>query len=106
MMTRRWASRPRQILSTAWLILTVASPLLAAPSQPAAGRDTVVIGILQEREPPILHPLFSGQATTMTFLPTVFIPDVQRDDRWKLFPVGLNICQPSKMAPGKSTARS
>lgn len=77
-----------------WLLVVVAAfPLSAAqplgPARPAAGLDTVVIGILQEQEPQILHPLFSGQATAIAVLTTVFTPDAQRDEKWRLFPVGV-----------------
>ncbi len=62
-------------------------PAAGVQAQPAAGRDTVVIGMSQE--PDYLNPLFSEMAAAVSVNWTIFTRDVQRDNTWKNFPQGV-----------------
>ncbi len=81
-----------QCLPVLLLILSVILPV-RAQSQPAAGRDTVVLGAIQE--PDTLNPMFTirsgpGQFTALDIRPTIFTVDVGRDnDTWRVFPQGV-----------------
>ncbi|HLE77672.1 MAG TPA: hypothetical protein VJA65_04595, partial [bacterium] len=79
-----------------WLTLLLAAlltlslvPLASGQqtSQPAAGRDQVVIGLQQE--PDFLNPLFAEMAASVSVMSTIFTSDVQRDNTWKLFAQGV-----------------
>jgi len=65
-------------------------PPVSAQSQPAAGRDQVVIGI--QADVAIFNPLFN-QAGTYGIM---FVPDVARDESWKPFPVGVEYLPDAK----------
>ena len=76
------------------LLLAVALTLTLMPlagaqvlDQPAAGRDTVVIGLQQE--PDFLNPMFAEMAASVSVMATIFTADVQRDNTWKLFAQGV-----------------
>lgn len=79
-----------------WLTLLLAAlltlslvPLASGQqtSQPAVGRDTVVIGTSQE--PDFLNPMFAEMAVSNSVMATIFTFDVQRDNTWKLFAQGV-----------------
>src|SRR5947199_7163092 len=78
----QWLSFPLVTLLT----LTI-WPAAGVQAQPAAGRDTVVIGMAQE--PDYLNPLFSEMAAAVSVNWTIFTRDVQRDNTWKNFPQGV-----------------
>lgn len=78
----QWAA----LLLAALLTVTV-YPAAMVQAQPAAGRDTVVIGISQE--PDFLNPMFAEMAAAAEVTLTIFTNDVQRDNTWKLFPQGV-----------------
>ncbi len=63
----------------------IAEPLAATQSQPAAGRDTVVLGVIGE--PELIHPIFApGWVQYLA----IFTRDVGRDnDTWRVFPQGV-----------------
>ncbi len=66
-----------------------AVPSVGAQSQPAAGRDTVVIGFVTH-EPDTLHPLFADLVISFDILAAIFTRDVARDnDTWRVFPQGV-----------------
>lgn len=70
------------------VLMTLASHRTArAQSQPAAGRDQVVIGISQE--PKILNRMLSQYASLNDVLSTMFVSDIKRDNSWKPSPVGV-----------------
>lgn len=64
-------------------------PPASAQSQPAAGRDTVVIGT--SVEPASLNPLFDAPTPTAlnSIVPVLFTNDVQSDATWQPFPQGV-----------------
>ncbi len=78
---------------SALLVCLVLASQVNAQSQPAAGRDTVVIGVFQE--PDTLNPMFSigsgpGQFTALDIRAAIFTVDVGRDnDTWRVFPQGV-----------------
>ncbi len=74
------------ILLAAALTISV-WPAGVVQAQPAAGRDTVVIGIQQE--PDFLNPLFAEMAASVSVMDTIFVSDVERDNTWKLFAQGV-----------------
>ncbi len=82
-------SSPR-LLPALLLTFSVILPV-QAQSQPAAGRDTVVIG--EVLEPDTLNPMFTigpGRFTALDIRPTIFTVDVGRDnDTWRVFPQGV-----------------
>lgn len=79
----QWAA----LLVVALLTVTV-YPAAVVQAQPAAGRDTVVVGISQE--PDFLNPMFAEMAAAAEVTLTIFTNDVQRDSTtWKLFPQGV-----------------
>ncbi len=75
------------------LVAMTAAPSVGAQSQRAAGRDTVVIGAIQE--PDTLNPMFSigsgpGAFTVKNIRATISTVDVGRDnDTWRVFPQGV-----------------
>ncbi len=79
-------------MRTAWplglsvfLITLTAVPVAGTQSQPAADRDTVVIGTIGE--PELIHPIFTGFGSVVT---AIFTRDVGRDnDTWRVFPQGV-----------------
>jgi len=73
--------------SLALSLALLATPAAQAQNRPAAGRDTVVIGMAQE--PDVLDPLFAEMSASAAIVSTVFTADVQRDNTWKLFPQGV-----------------
>jgi len=86
MMTRKLA-----IWWLSWLLVIAAAfPLSAAPpldpARPAAGRDTVVMGV--SLEPVTLNPITVSSASP-SILQTIFTRDVQRDADWKPFAQGV-----------------
>lgn len=74
------------LLLVTLLTLTI-WPAAGVHAQPAAGRDTVVIGMSQE--PDYLNPLFSEMAAAVSVNWTIFTKDVQRDNTWKLNAQGV-----------------
>ncbi len=78
----QWAT----LLFAALLTLGV-YPAASVQAQPAAGRDTVVVGMSQE--PDYLNPLFAEMAAARAVQSAIFVDDVQRDNDWKLFPQGV-----------------
>ncbi|SRR5713226_1505977 len=78
----QWVS----LLLVTLLTLTI-WPAAGVQAQPAAGRDTVVIGMSQE--PDYLNPLFAEMAAAVSVESTVFTADVQRDSTWKLNAQGV-----------------
>jgi len=75
------------LLLMALLTLT-SQPTAEAQSQPAAGRDQVIIGVPAEHAPASLNPLFLT-LQNQGVLATMFVPDVVRDDNWKPIPHGV-----------------
>ncbi len=62
-----------------------AAPLISAQSQPAVGRDTVVIGTTVE--PELIHPIFAPGWDVLT---AIFTRNVVREnDTWRVFPQGV-----------------
>jgi len=58
-----------------------------ARTQPALGRDQVVIGSINYVEN--LNPVLAGGALERVVLATMFTADVERDDLWRPFPQGV-----------------
>lgn len=65
----------------------IGAPLAGAQFRPVAGRDQVVIGVSQE--PDFLNPLFGETSIGASIQTTIFTPDAQRDNTWKIFPLGV-----------------
>jgi peptide/nickel transport system substrate-binding protein len=67
--------------------LSSLAPAAWAQGKPAAGRDTVVIGMSQE--PDFLNPMFAEMAAAQIITSAVFAADIRRDNAWKLLPQGV-----------------
>ncbi len=78
-----------RLLSALLLTFSVILPV-QAQSQPAAGRDTVVIGAL-EGDPELIHPMLGSHgASAWAQTLAIFTRDVGRDnDTWRVFPQGV-----------------
>ncbi len=74
---------------SALLVCLVLASQVSAQSQPAAGRDTVVIGVLGG--PELIHPMLGGDsARGAARALAIFTRDVGRDnDTWRVFPQGV-----------------
>ncbi|MDQ7819709.1 MAG: peptide ABC transporter substrate-binding protein [Armatimonadota bacterium] len=83
-MRARWQ---QAVLLLAAVAITLWPAGAVQAQQPAAGRDTVVIGIQQE--PDFLNPLFAEMAAAVSVMDTIFVSDVERDNTWKLFAQGV-----------------
>ncbi len=76
-------------LSVFLITLTVV-PLAGTQSQPAAGRDHVVLGTIYE--PELIHPMLLGSGFARIWARdlAIFTRDVERDnDTWRVFPQGV-----------------
>lgn len=71
----------------ALLAVAVVPSAGAQTGKPAAGKDQVIIGVSQE--PDFLNPLFLETSVASSIAATMFTADVQRDNTWKLFPLGV-----------------
>ncbi len=72
------------------LLFTLSAILpVQAQSQPAVGRDTVVLGVYSE--PELIHPMLGGDtARTWAQASAIFTRDVGREnDTWRVFPQGV-----------------
>jgi len=70
------------------LVALVAAAPIGAQSQPATGRDVVVIATVFE--PDSLNPMFSENTIGVDIYATIFTMDVARDnDTWRVFPQGV-----------------
>lgn len=84
-----------------WWLLSLLAALLSAPlghaqsqpldpARPAAGRDTVVIGVWRDQEPDNLNPLVAENLDFADLvLRTIRTIDVERDANGRLFAQGV-----------------
>ncbi len=86
---------------SALLVCLVLATQVSAQSQPAAGRDTVVLGLVSD--PELIHPIFTPGSELLT---AIFTRNVERDiDTWRVFPQGVEYLPNGGTAPGYLMAR-